>query len=191
LCRELLIIKKQNEEEYTDTLYDILQEWIENSKTVNPNSLRIIFSNVRSYIYYFGIKTDPQDIRHLLKFPRIQREEMETLKLQLVNQGMEILKNSFHCVIINLKIKWIYLKIITINVIIEIIVRDNFLDHCKSFWAYSWSSVHFLECLLNFLITIISFSENTILIYESCIIVLCLVVFFFHESWNVSLDVFL
>ena len=41
LCKELLIIKKQDEEEYTDALYDILQEWvIENSKTVNPNSLK-------------------------------------------------------------------------------------------------------------------------------------------------------
>jgi len=81
LCKELLIIKKQDEEEYTDALYDILQEWIiENSKKVNPNSLRTIFSNVRSYIYYFGIKTDPQDIRNLLRFPRIQKEEKYPLK---------------------------------------------------------------------------------------------------------------
>jgi len=28
ICKELLILKKQNEEEYVDTLYDILQEWI-------------------------------------------------------------------------------------------------------------------------------------------------------------------
>ena len=75
LCRELLILKKQNEEEYTDTLYDILQEWIvEYSKKLNPNTLRTLFTNIRSYIYYFGIKTDSQDVNQLLSFPRIQKE---------------------------------------------------------------------------------------------------------------------
>ena len=81
LCKELLIMKKQNEQEYTDTLYDILQEWIiDSSKKINPNSLRTEFSGVRAYIYYFGIKTDPQDIKHLLLFPRIPREEKHPLK---------------------------------------------------------------------------------------------------------------
>ena len=81
LCKELLIMKKQNEQEYTDTLYDILQEWIiDSSKKINPNSLRTEFSGVRAYIYYFGIKTDTQDINQLLSFPRIQREEKYPLK---------------------------------------------------------------------------------------------------------------
>ena len=40
LCRELLILKKQNEEEYIDALYDILQEWItEYSKNTNKKNL--------------------------------------------------------------------------------------------------------------------------------------------------------
>ena len=90
LCKELLIMKKQNEQEYTDTLYDILQEWIiASSKKINPNSLRTEFSGVRAYIYYFGIKTDTQDINQLLSFPRIQREEKYPLKhkelLKIVN----------------------------------------------------------------------------------------------------------
>ena len=51
LCKELLILKKQNEEEYIDVLYDILQEWVtEYSKKVNPNTLRTLFTNIRSYI---------------------------------------------------------------------------------------------------------------------------------------------
>jgi len=81
LCRELLILKKQDEEEYTDALYDILQDWIvEYSKKVNPNTLRTLFTNIRSYIYYFGIKTDSQDVNQLLSFPRIQKEEKYPLK---------------------------------------------------------------------------------------------------------------
>ena len=81
LCKELLVLKKQNESEYTDTLYDVLQEWVnEYSKSVNPNTLRTLFSNVRSYIYYFGIKTDSQDVNQLLSFPRIQKEEKYPLK---------------------------------------------------------------------------------------------------------------
>ncbi|MCH8086052.1 MAG: tyrosine-type recombinase/integrase, partial [Thaumarchaeota archaeon] len=81
ICKELLILKKQNEEEYTDTLYDILQEWItEYSKKLNPNSVKTIFSNVRSYLYYFGIKTDAQDIKHLLSLPRTRKEEKYPLK---------------------------------------------------------------------------------------------------------------
>jgi len=90
VCKELLILKKQNEEEYVDTLYEILQDWINDySKTLNANSLRTIFTNVRSYIYYLGIKTDSQDINQLLTFPRIQREEKYPLKhkelLKIVN----------------------------------------------------------------------------------------------------------
>ena len=89
-CKELLVLKKQNESEYTDTLYDVLQEWInEYSNLVNPNTLRTLFSNVRSYIYYFGIKTDSQDVNQLLSFPRIQKEEKYPLKhselLKIVN----------------------------------------------------------------------------------------------------------
>lgn len=90
LCKELLVLKKQNESEYTDTLYDVLQEWInEYSNLVNPNTLRTLFSNVRSFIYYFGIKTDSQDVNQLLSFPRIQKEEKYPLKhselLKIVN----------------------------------------------------------------------------------------------------------
>jgi len=81
LCRELSVIKKQDEEEYLNTLYDILQALItEFSKSLNPNSLKTIFTHIRSYIYYFGIKTDPQDISQLLTFPRIQKEEKYPLK---------------------------------------------------------------------------------------------------------------
>ena len=90
ICKELLILKKQNEEEYIDTLYEILQDWINQyAKKLNPNSLRTNFANIRTYIYHFGIKTDSQDINQLLIFPRIQKEEKYPLKhkelLKIVN----------------------------------------------------------------------------------------------------------
>ena len=94
LCKELLILKKQNEEEYVDALYDILQEWItEYSHKVNPNTLRTLFTNIRSYIYYFGIKTDSQDVNQLLSFPRIQKEEKYPLKHKELEK---IIKNQIH-----------------------------------------------------------------------------------------------
>ena len=56
ICKELLILKKQHEEEYTDTLYDILQEWItEYSNKLNPNSVNTIFSNVKINLQFFSI----------------------------------------------------------------------------------------------------------------------------------------
>jgi len=80
ICKELLILKKQNEEEYIDALYDILQEWINEHFQLNPNSIRILFTNLRPYLYYLGIKTDSQDIKQLLSFPRVLHEEKYPLK---------------------------------------------------------------------------------------------------------------
>ena len=43
LSDELLILKKQNEDEYIDACYDILQSWINDySKNHNANTLRTI-----------------------------------------------------------------------------------------------------------------------------------------------------
>ncbi|MBT5842063.1 MAG: hypothetical protein HOH78_00545, partial [Thaumarchaeota archaeon] len=81
LCKELLILKKQNEEEYSDTLYEILQDRINDcSKFLNPNSLKTTFANTRSYLYYFGIKTNSQDVHQLLNFPRVPKEEKHPLQ---------------------------------------------------------------------------------------------------------------
>jgi integrase len=90
ICKELLVLKKQNEEEYTDTLYDILQECInEYSKKLHPNSIKTIFTNIRTYLYYFGIKTDSQDVKHLLSLPRIQKEEKYPLKHEELRRIVE------------------------------------------------------------------------------------------------------
>ena len=76
LSDELLILKKQNEDEYIDACYDILQSWINDySKNHNANTLRTIFTNLRSFLYFLGVKTADQDIRQQLTFPKIQKEE--------------------------------------------------------------------------------------------------------------------
>jgi integrase len=90
ICKELLIIKKQDEEEYIDTLYELLQDWInEYTKKLHPNTIKTIFTNVRSYLYYFGIKTDSQDVRQLLSLPRIQKEEKYPLKHEELRRIVE------------------------------------------------------------------------------------------------------
>jgi len=82
LCRELLIIKKQDEDKYIDTLYDILQEFIaESHKTLSGNSIKTLFSCLRGYIYHLGVRTNPQDIKMMLKFPRIETEEKYPLSV--------------------------------------------------------------------------------------------------------------
>ena len=76
LSKELLILKKQQEDDYIDTLYDVLQEWIDHySKDHNANTLRTVFTNLRAFLYFLGIKTLDQDIRQLLTFPKIKKEE--------------------------------------------------------------------------------------------------------------------
>lgn len=77
ICSELLIIKKRDEEKYLDALYDTLQEWINwNVKNkLGAYTLQVRFSNLRSYLYFLGIKTDNQDVKQLLTFPKRAKEE--------------------------------------------------------------------------------------------------------------------
>jgi len=83
LCQELLLVKKtKGDEEFIDSLYNILQEWINwnLSNGLGPSTLRARFSFLRNFLYYFGIKTDQQDIKQLLKFPKKNKEERYPLK---------------------------------------------------------------------------------------------------------------
>lgn len=67
-----------------------MQEWInELSQKLNPNSIRTGFANLRSYLYYLGIRTYSQDIKQLLSFPRIQNEEKYPLKHEELRKIVE------------------------------------------------------------------------------------------------------
>ena len=71
-CEELLIMKKQDEEEYINTLYTVLQDFIDdmNSK-ISANSVKTNFAYLRTYLYYLGIRTNPQDVKMMLKFAKV------------------------------------------------------------------------------------------------------------------------
>ncbi len=73
ICVELIEIKKtKGDEEYEDVLYNFLQEWIDwnVSKKTGACTIKTRFSIIRSFLYYLGVKSNPQDIKQLLKFPR-------------------------------------------------------------------------------------------------------------------------
>jgi len=73
---ELLIIRKEKEK-FEGILYDMIQEWINwNEKSDRKLlTIRVTFSNLRKYLFYRGIRTNEQDIREYLRFPKIPREE--------------------------------------------------------------------------------------------------------------------
>lgn len=83
LCEELLGIKKQEgEDEFVNSLYDMLQNWInwnvENK--LGPYTLQTRFSNLRDYLYHLGIRINLQDVKQILKFPKKNKEERYPLK---------------------------------------------------------------------------------------------------------------
>lgn len=85
ICEELSILKKtKGDEEYEDALYEILQQWIDwnVSNKSGAYTIRTRFSTIRSYLYYLGVKTNPQDIKQILKFPKKNNEERYPLKKQ-------------------------------------------------------------------------------------------------------------
>jgi len=78
VIEELLLTKKNDREnKFEEILYDMLQKWINwNEKTdKKPQTIRVAFSNLRKYLFYRGIKTNEQDIREYLRFPKIPKEE--------------------------------------------------------------------------------------------------------------------
>ena len=82
-CEELLIMKKQDEEEYINTLYSILQDFIEDmGKSMNGNSVKCYFSYLRGYLYHLGVRTNTQDVKMMLKFPKILFEEKYPLSIE-------------------------------------------------------------------------------------------------------------
>ena len=83
LCEELLIMKKQDEEEYINTLYSILQDFLDvMHKTLCGNTIKTYFANLRGYLYHFGVRTDQQDVKMLIRFPKVLFEEKYPLSIE-------------------------------------------------------------------------------------------------------------
>ena len=83
LSEELKNTKKtKGDEEYEDELYYLLQNWINwnDSNNSGAYTIRMRFSIIRRFLYYFGIKSTPQDIKERLVFPKRKKEEKYPLQ---------------------------------------------------------------------------------------------------------------
>jgi len=80
VIEELQVLKKA-QENFEETLYGVLQEWINwnEKRGVGNYTIRVTFSNLRKFLFHFGIKTDEQDIKEYLRFGKIPKEERHPL----------------------------------------------------------------------------------------------------------------
>jgi len=79
---ELLKMKAEStQEEYEDSLYGMLQDWITycQKREYAPTTIRVAFTNLRIYLYFMGIKTDDQDVKHRITLPKKIKEERHPL----------------------------------------------------------------------------------------------------------------
>src|SRR6185312_580940 len=75
ICEEIQALQGQEKD---NALYDMLQEWInwnQQSQRRKNSTIRLMFSSIRKFLYYMGIKTDQQDIKENLKFGKITVDE--------------------------------------------------------------------------------------------------------------------
>jgi len=82
IIKELRLLRRtQDQETYDEALYGMLQEWIIwNEKHGRGNyTIRVVFSNLRKYLFHVGIKTHNQDIKEFLLFGKRSKEEMYPL----------------------------------------------------------------------------------------------------------------
>ena len=70
-----------NGQEFEDALYGMLQEWINwnERRDISPSTIKVAFSNLRKYLFYRKIRTNQQDIREHLRFPKTPKEEKHPL----------------------------------------------------------------------------------------------------------------
>ena len=78
---ELFVAKTDKEQGLEDPLYDMLQEWINwnERRNISPSTIKVTFSNLRKYLFYRNIRTNEQDIRNSLRFPKTPKEEKHPL----------------------------------------------------------------------------------------------------------------
>jgi integrase len=82
VIEELNLIKNtQNQQTYEETLYGVLQDWINwnENRGLGNYTIRTSFSNLRKYLFHLGIKTDEQDIKEHLRFGKRVKEERHPL----------------------------------------------------------------------------------------------------------------
>ncbi len=72
ILTELRLLKTQDTQIYEDSLYGLLQDWINwnQSNGKCSSTIRVSFSNLRQYLFHHGIKTDEQNIKEYLRFEK-------------------------------------------------------------------------------------------------------------------------
>jgi len=86
---ELRLLKKTHDlQTYDEALYGMLQDWINwNEKKGKGNyTIKVLFSNLRKYLFHVGIKTHEQDIKEFLRFGKPSREERYPLSQEEYRQ---------------------------------------------------------------------------------------------------------
>ena len=78
---ELFSFKTDNGQEFEDALYGMLQKWINwnELRHISPSTIKVAFSNLRKYLFFRNIRTNEQDIRNSLRFPKTPKEEKHPL----------------------------------------------------------------------------------------------------------------
>jgi len=84
-----------------EQIFDFLQAWINWNKSRNPRTVKVLFSRIKKYLHYRGIKLDPQDIKEELDFPRIFDEELYPMTLddihKVTNEMQYAQRTQFFC----------------------------------------------------------------------------------------------
>ncbi len=80
VIEELQFVKKNNDE-YEEILFGVLQDWINwnEKRGIGSYTIRVTFSNLRKFLFHFGIKTNEQDIKEYLRFGKVPKEERHPL----------------------------------------------------------------------------------------------------------------
>jgi len=81
IIEELHVIKKTKDGNYEDALYEVLQDWINwnEKRGLGQRTIRVAFSNLRKYLFHFGIKTSEQEVKENLQFNKVPKEERHPL----------------------------------------------------------------------------------------------------------------
>ena len=60
---ELDLVKTKNEQGLEDSLYDMLQAWINwnELRDISPSTIKVAFSNLRKYLFFRNIRTNSPD----------------------------------------------------------------------------------------------------------------------------------
>lgn len=64
-----------------ESLYDILQDWVNWNRSRSPSTVKIYFSRLKKYLHYMGLKLHDQDIKNELDFRAIVDDELYGLTL--------------------------------------------------------------------------------------------------------------